>query len=146
MKYPKSLLHEFYQLHDSVPIFEVESINERRPDAQFRCRLFCPGVQSTEGAFPDTTFEGEGLSKKAAEHAASSNALKFIREAGLLPAAQDASPPSDVADIDEQATVRELRLLRNRCIVLAAQIEARLSQYVECPLRRQSPLQCLVSQ
>jgi len=85
-RFPKSVLHEFYQQHSSggIPVFSIES--GPRPPAlpSFTCTLTIPAVQTAISSYDETTFTAWSRSKKSAEHAAAEKALAFLVSKGLL--------------------------------------------------------------
>uniref|UniRef100_A0A061QNJ7 DRBM domain-containing protein n=1 Tax=Tetraselmis sp. GSL018 TaxID=582737 RepID=A0A061QNJ7_9CHLO len=99
-KTAKSSLHEFYQLTDQQPVFDVSDSTGSNPEMglapSFYCLLRCPEVRS----FPESTFEGCGRSKKAAEHSAAEQALEALCRAGLCKK-QAAPPPTPSAPAQE---------------------------------------------
>lgn len=85
-KYPKSILHEFYQLNGGTPIFLVEPVTlANSTEPRFRCTLTCPAVTNRSGSFEQQVFVAEARAKKGAEHEAASIALNFLLERNMLP-------------------------------------------------------------
>jgi hypothetical protein len=108
-KYPKSSLHEFYQLFLGSPRFVVEAVGQGGSEPRFRCKLTCPAVNTPHASFEETVFVAEARAKKAAEHAASEKALEFIRSKGLLPMGQELPPPPPLTPNALTATQDEVR-------------------------------------
>jgi Double-stranded RNA binding motif len=118
-RFPKAVLHEFYQMHEGSPVFNVENIISSSAP-RFRCSLFCPEVSVGLATFPPTTFTADARSKKESEHAASEKALSALRLLGfsmtLLPSpSTGARPPYVSRD--------ELEYLQQRLLILSAQLE-----------------------
>lgn len=86
LKYPKSILHEFYQVNGGTPTFVVDAVSPaNKTEPRFRCTLTCPAVDnSSGGSFEEQVFTAEARKKKTSEHNAASLALDFLRERDML--------------------------------------------------------------
>lgn len=131
-RFPKSVLHEFYQQNSSVgiPVFSIES--GPRPPAlpSFTCTLTIPAVQTAISGYDETTFTAWSRSKKSAEHAAAEKALAFLVSKGLLqpPANPDVVSLNargwDLEDISKREVGRlPLMLPRSRHTLLRPSLE-----------------------
>ncbi|KAK9803153.1 hypothetical protein WJX72_004123 [[Myrmecia] bisecta] len=126
-KHPKSALHEFYQHHIGQPEFQIidESLPPQPP--RFKCRVTCPPVQSSQGGFEQASFEGEGPSKKKAEHYAAAQALEYIKGKGfvvpsVIAVTNGISQPSVPGRADPSANTAEVQELREHVASLASQL------------------------
>eukprot|EP00884_Botryococcus_braunii_P019204 jgi/Botrbrau1/5968/Bobra.0366s0135.4 len=119
-KFPKAVLHEFYQVHEGNPVFSVEAHSTGGPP-RFRCTLLCPEVSVGSITFPQTSFTADARSKKEAEHAASEKALSALRQLGMC---TPNMAPSPLAATGPPFISRdELEYLKQRLLVLSAQLE-----------------------
>jgi hypothetical protein len=93
-RFPKSCLHEFYQVHGGAPVFSVERAPASGSAAPlFLCQLTIPAVHMPQGGFEETVFTATDRSKKGAEHAAAAKALSFLVSLGAM------QPPPYVANV-----------------------------------------------
>lgn len=75
-RFPKSILHEFYQVQGGSPCFSV--VSGEPPSTEFTCHLIIPAVRSAERACDEERFTATGRNKKSAEHAAAALALEHL--------------------------------------------------------------------
>eukprot|EP00884_Botryococcus_braunii_P004141 jgi/Botrbrau1/13728/Bobra.0356s0008.1 len=126
-KYPKSVLHEFYQVHSGTPIFNVDQV-PGTPEPKFRCVLTCPAITHKGTPIAEQTFEAEARSKKAAEHDAAGRALNHFRSLNVLPA--EPVPVAPMAPLAPNATgpitMDELRFFFQRLIITFTAVGAGL--------------------
>ncbi|CAL8468266.1 g7806 [Coccomyxa elongata] len=125
-RFPKSCLHEFYQVHGGTPAFSVEDGPPPPASPKFTCHLTIPAVHTPHGGFEETRFTAWARSKKAAEHSAAEKALEFITGRGLLQApANPAVLPSNAANTAVgEMPLEEVRLLQQRLTILSVQLAA----------------------
>lgn len=86
IKTAKSVLHEYFQVHNGVPQFTTDTatpFNPIQPD--FQCCLTIPAVATQDGTQSQTQFTAHGRTKKAAEHAAAEAALDYLTAVGKIP-------------------------------------------------------------
>lgn len=126
-KYPKSVLHEFYQLNGGTPSFEVEPValpNSTEP--RFRCRLTCPAVNNQLGNFQEQMFTAEARAKKGAEHEAASLALVFLRSINMLPPEPPAvmQPPVAAVQAAGGMNMDDIQRSINALAIMYARVEA----------------------
>ncbi|CAL5229801.1 g13195 [Coccomyxa viridis] len=86
-RFPKSALHEFYQVHGGTTVFVIEDGPPPPASPKFTCHLTIPALSSPHGGFEQQSFTAVARAKKAAEHAAAEMALEFITACGMLPPA-----------------------------------------------------------
>lgn len=124
VKYPKSILHEFYQKVQGTPTYVTEAVGTGVGEPRFRSIVTCPGFRIKDVDFAERSFDGEARAKKQAEHMASEAALEHFRELGVLPAVAPpvVQAPAVVAN-NGKVTLEELVRFRDRIITLAAQME-----------------------
>lgn len=116
-KFPKQLLHEFYQLHgteiEKRLSFEVEELR-----GCFKCTVTCPGVVSKIFNFDEFTVTAEGKNKKASMHEASARALLHLQGIRMLPAYMQPSEvtvPSGNPDNNESRHIHIAASLERLC-------------------------------
>ena len=98
-RFPKSILHEFFQVHGGTPTFTVDCASP--PSSGFVCQLTIPPVRAPSGKLGEKQFQGRGRSKKAAEHAAAGQAVDFLIAMGTMmqpPVAGDPPPRASAND------------------------------------------------
>ena len=91
-RFPKSILHEFFQVHGGNPSFTVDCVSPT--SSEFVCQLTLPPVRTPSGGFGEEQLSGRGRSKKAAEHAAARQAIDFLVALGLMRPPMALEPPS----------------------------------------------------
>ncbi|KAK9915218.1 hypothetical protein WJX75_006347 [Coccomyxa subellipsoidea] len=125
-RFPKSCLHEFYQVHGGTPVFAVEDGPPPPASPKFTCQLTIPAVHTPHGGFEETRFTAWARSKKAAEHSAAEKALEFITGRGLLQAPNNAAVVPAIAGTPGvgEMPLEEVRLLQQRLRILTVQLAA----------------------
>jgi hypothetical protein len=120
-KFPKAILHEFYQMHNFVPHFAVAATDPVGGEPRFRCQLTCPTVTARHRTFPQTVFTADARTKKAAEHAASNQALAALTASGVV--SPTAFPRAQAAAGPPYVNQQEVEHINNRLTVLSVQLE-----------------------
>jgi hypothetical protein len=130
-KFPKALVHEFYQTVNAVPIYHVEAIEPVNGELRFRAYLTCPAVNGRDKAFPESVFEGEGRNKREAQHKVSLNAIEALVASGVATRLQlpgqpvEENGPPHVNNVEVGTLIQRFTVLNCQMEVENLDIQAR---------------------